>query len=84
MFLIGDTCFPRFVFRPAQPSGHFFSEESGISNVFVDRVCGHFCNVLSSLGLYVECDQAIGHQVVDGLEPLLTHKVLPIMEEPVV
>lgn len=33
------------------------------------------------LGLDVEGDQAVCHQVVDGLEPLLAHKVLPIVVE---
>lgn len=33
------------------------------------------------LGLDVERDQAVCHQVVDGLEPLLTHKVLPVVVE---
>lgn len=34
-----------------------------------------------NLGLDVERDQAVRHQVVDGLKPFLTHKVLSIMVE---
>lgn len=31
------------------------------------------------LCLDVECDQAVRHQVVDGLKPLLSHKVFTIV-----
>lgn len=33
------------------------------------------------LCLNVECDEAVCDQVVDGLEPLLSNKVLPVMVE---
>lgn len=34
-----------------------------------------------NLGLDVERDQAVRHQVVDGLKPFLAHKVLSVMVE---
>lgn len=33
------------------------------------------------LGLDVERDEAVGDQVVDGLEPLFSNKVLPVVVE---
>lgn len=55
--------------------------ERGVAHVLVDGVDGHLGDVLGGLGLDVERDQAVRHQVVDGLEALLPDKVLPIVVE---
>lgn len=52
--------------------------------MLVDGVCGHFGDVLRRLGLNVQSDQGVGHQVMDRLKPLLSDKVLPIVEQSVV
>ena len=52
--------------------------------MFVDGVSGHLGDVLRCLGLDVECDEGVCHKVVNGLEPLLPDKVLPIVEKSVV
>lgn len=52
--------------------------------MLVDGIGGHFGDVLRRLGLDVERDERVRHQVVDRLEPLLPDKVLSIVEQPVV
>lgn len=52
--------------------------------MLVDGVGGHFGDVLGRLGLDVEGDERVRHQVVDRLEPLLPDEVLPVVEQPVV
>lgn len=52
--------------------------------MLVDGIGGHFGNVLRRLGLDVEGDERVRHEVVDRLEPLLPDEVLPIVEQPVV
>lgn len=52
--------------------------------MLVDGIGGHFGDVLRRLGLDVEGDERVRHEVVDRLEPLLPDKVLPIVEQPVV
>lgn len=52
--------------------------------MLVDGIGGHSGDVLRRLGLDVEGDERVRHQVVDRLEPLLPNKVLPIVEQPVV
>lgn len=52
--------------------------------MLVDRIGGHLGDVLGRLGLDVEGDERVRHQVVDRLEPLLPDEVLPIVEQPVV
>lgn len=52
--------------------------------MLVDGVCGHLGNVLCSLGLDVKRDEGVRDEVMDGLEPLLPDKVLPIVEQSVV
>lgn len=48
------------------------------------RILGEFvykCIVNDNLSLDVKSDEAICDQVMDGLKPLLSNKVLPIMVE---
>lgn len=52
--------------------------------MLVDGIGGHFGDVLRRLGLNVEGDERVRHEVVDRLEPLLPDEVLPIVEQPVV
>lgn len=52
--------------------------------MLVDRIGGHLGDVLRRLGLNVEGDKRVRDEVVDRLEPLLPHEVLPIVEQPVV
>lgn len=59
-------------------------EERGVAQMLVDGVGGHFGDVLRRLGLDVEGDEGVGHEVMDRLEPLLPDEVLPIVEQPVV
>lgn len=68
----------------AQPVRHLVPQKGRVAQVFVDRVGGHLGDVLCSLGLDVECDQGICHQVMDRLKSLLPDKVLAIIEESVV
>ena len=64
------------------PLGRRLAVECGVADVLVDGVDGHLGDVLGRLGLDVERDQAVGHQVVDGFEALLPHKVLPVIVQP--
>lgn len=59
-------------------------EQRGVAEMLVNRVRGHFGNVLCCLGLDIESDEGIRHEVMDRLEPLLPDKVLPIVEQSVV
>ena len=68
----------------AQPVHHLVLKQRGVTEVLVDGVGGHFGDVLRRLGLDVEGDEGVGHQVVDRLEPLLPDKVLPVVEQSVV
>lgn len=52
--------------------------ESHVEKCFPSRSAGKG-DRRAHLGLDVECDQSVSHQVVDGLEPLLAHKVLPVV-----
>lgn len=52
--------------------------------MLVDGVGSHLGDVLRRLGLDIEGDERVCDQVVDGLEPLLPDKVLPIVEQSVV
>lgn len=52
--------------------------------MLIDRVRGHFGDVLCSLGLDVKSDEGIRHEVMDRLKPLLPNKVFPIIEQSVV
>lgn len=80
--LEGDPA--RFGASAAQPVNRLVLEQRGVTKVLVDGVCGHLGNVLSSLGLDVKRDERVCHEVMDGLEPLLPDKVLPIVEQSVV
>lgn len=84
IFFTHYTRFSWFVFCSTQPPGHFFSKQSGISNVLIDGVCCHFGNILRSLCFYIQCYQAICNQIVDWFESFLPNKVLPIIEQPIV
>lgn len=68
----------------AQPVHHFVFEQRRVAKVLIDRVGGHFGDVLRCLGLNVKGDEGICHQVMDGLKPLLSDKVLPVIKQPVV
>lgn len=63
---------------------HFVLEQRRVTKMLVDGVCGHFGDVLRCLGLDVKSDERVRHEVMDGLEPLLPDKVLPIIEQSVV
>lgn len=63
---------------------HLVLEQRGVAKVLVDGVSGHFGNVLRRLGLNVESDEGVCHEVVDRLEPLLSDKVLPVVKQSVV
>ncbi len=52
--------------------------------MLVDGVRGHFGDVLRRLGLDVESDEGVRHEVMDRLEPLLPDKMLPVIEQSVV
>lgn len=80
--LEGDSAW--FCAPTAQPVHHLVLEQRSVTKMLVDGVRGHFGNVLSSLGLDVESDEGVRHEVVDRLEPLLPDKVLPIIEQSVV
>lgn len=68
----------------AQPVHRLVLQQRGVTQVLVDGVGGHFGDVLGRLGLDVEGDERVRHQVVDRLEPLLPDEVLPVVEQPVV
>lgn len=68
----------------AQPVHHLVLEQRGVAQVLVDGVGGHLGDVLRRLGLDVEGDEGVRHQVVDRLEPLLADKVLAVVEQSVV
>lgn len=55
--------------------------QRGVSHVLINGVNSHLRDVLSCFGLDVKRDQAICDQVVDWLEPFLSHKVLAIVIE---
>lgn len=52
--------------------------------MLIDGVSSHLRNILCRLGLDVEGDECIGHEVVHRLKPLLPNEVFPIVEQPVV
>ena len=68
----------------AQPVCHLVPQQGRVAQVFIDRIGGHLGDVLCCLGLNVECDQGIRHQVMDRLKSLIPDKVLAIIEESVV
>ncbi len=55
--------------------------QGGVAHVLIDGVDGHLRYVFCSFGLDVQRDQAVCYQVVDGLEALLSHKMLPIVKQ---
>lgn len=68
----------------AQPVHHLVLEQRRVTKMFVNGVGGHLGDVLRRLGLDVERDEGVCHEVVNRLEPLLPDKVLPIVEQSVV
>lgn len=80
--LEGDPA--RFGASATQPVNRLVLEQRGVTKVLVDGVRGHLGNVLCSLGLDVKRDERIRDEVMDGLEPLLPDKVLPVVEQSVV
>lgn len=80
--LEGDPAW--FCASTAQPVHHLVLEQRGVTEMLVDGVRGHFGDVLRRLGLDVESDEGVSHKVMDRLEPLLTDKVLPVVEQSVV
>ena len=69
----------------AQPvCGAVAPQEGAAGQVLVDGVGGHAGDVRRGVTLDVERDQAVRHQVVHRLKPLLTHKVLPVIKQSVV
>lgn len=73
-----------FSASPAQPVPHLVLQQGCVAQVFIDGVGGHLGDVLCCLGLDVQGDEAIRHQVMDRLKALLPHKVLPVIEQSVV
>lgn len=55
--------------------------QGGVAHVLIDGVDRHLRYVFCSFGLDVQRDQAVSYQVVDGLEALLSHKMLPIVKQ---
>ncbi len=55
--------------------------QGGVAHVLIDGVDGHLRYVFCSFGLDVQRDQAVCYQVVDGLEALLSHKMLSIVKQ---
>lgn len=80
--LEGDPA--RLGVRTAQLVYHLVPEQRSVAQVLVDGVGGHLGDVLRRLGLNVERDEAVRHQVVHRLKPLLPYKVLAIVEKAVV
>lgn len=80
--LEGDPAW--FRVAATQPVHHFVLKQRGVAEVLIDGVGGHFGDVLRRLGLNVESDEGVRHEVVDGLKPLLPNKVLPVVEQSVV